>query len=257
MKKKTQSNIKNIVIAILVVIIATLLYHYTKKAPAPAKETAPAAPAPVPAATPISISEKDIKEDNFTGKQPVITGSAEIATAARAYIDKTVGDFRTQANADVPDMRAKFGADSPPATYTIEIEAKYQKGGKTDSIILTGYAYTGGANGNSSYKVFTASHATGKMITLSDAIKSDQQAAFTAFVKKKLIAWRPQGSDTNVVFADAVGDLNFSSFDSWSMDSKNLTIYFDKYEIGPGVLGAVPFLIPLTELDTYLAAPYK
>ena len=75
---------------------------------------------------------------------------------------------------------------------------------------------------------------------------------FANFVKKDLKAWRPEGSTESVVFEDEVKNLNFDSFVNWSLDDKNLILYFDKYQIGPGALGAVAFSLKLEKIKNYL-----
>ncbi len=204
----------------------------------------------------ISISSKDIKETNFIGKMPVIVGSGVLADAARKYIDQTISDFRTQANTDVPDMRKQFGANSPTASYEIDVDAKYAKASKTESIIMSVYAYTGGANGNENFKVITASLASGKILSLADVVKKGERTVFTVFVQKQLFAWKPSGADVSPVFPEDVNALKFNSFSNWSFDDKNLIIYFAKYEVGPGVLGAFAFPIPLNTIETFLDPTY-
>lgn len=201
---------------------------------------------------PVSISIQKIKEENFSGQMPVFSGSSSIASSARTYVKEQVSLFREQANTDVPDMRKKFGADSPVATYTIDINAKYIKNKNTESIVMSMYTYTGGANGNDVYKVITASLADGKVVSLSSIIKKEEQVAFTEFVKKELNTWRPEGSDVSPVFPDEVKNLEFNSFTNWSLNDKNLIIYFDKYSIGPGALGAIEFPLPLLKINNFL-----
>lgn len=201
---------------------------------------------------PISITTKNIKEKNFTGKVSVISGESLLATTAQDFIEKTVADFKKQADTDVPDMRAKFGPDSPTAQYEIDIEAKEVNSAKTQSIVMSQYFYTGGANGNSLYKVFTASRESGEILTLSSIIRKDKQDSFTAFIKKELNAWRPDGADISMLFPDEIKNLTFSSFVNWSMDDRNLIIYFDKYQIGAGALGPVAFPIPITKIKDLL-----
>lgn len=203
--------------------------------------------------TPISITTKDIKETNFTGKVPIISGSGVLASKAQVYVDATVVEFKKQADIDVALMRTKFEGDVTLPQYEIDIEAKYGKGAKTESIIISVYAYTGGANGNSSYKVFSSSLADAKILSLSAVIKKDKQTAFTEFVKKELNTWQPAGSDGSVVFPDDVKNLKFSSFENWSLDDKNLIIYFDKYAIGPGALGAVAFPLSLDKVKSFMS----
>lgn len=201
---------------------------------------------------PISISTKKISETNFTGTTTIITGSSPIAVDMQKYIDDTINDFRNQANKEVPDMRAQFGANNPTSNYEIDINSKYIKDGKTDSLVTSVYTFTGGAHGSTIYKVLTADSTTGKILSLSDVVKPDMQSAFTALVKKDLLAWVPEGSDAPVVFPDSVNSLTFSDFDNWSMNSKNLIIYFDQYSIGPSVIGTTEFPIPLSDLKDLL-----
>jgi len=204
---------------------------------------------------PVSITTKKIIENNFSGSVPVITGTSSSAIEAQKYIDQTIADFKTRADTEVPDMKAEFGPNSPPATYSIDITADYQKSTKTESIIISEYVYTGGANGMSIYKVFTNSLETGNILSLSDMIKPEKRDAFVSLVKQKLLVWTPYGVTEPVVFPDEVNKLTFDSFTNWSLDGLNLNIYFDKYDIGPGALGAVVFPIPLADIQDFLVAP--
>jgi hypothetical protein len=217
--------------------------HVEKETPSPeTKKTA----------TAISISTQNIKEENFTGTMPVISGTSQLAKSMREYAEKRVAEFRKLANDDVPDIREKFGADNPTANYTIDISSKYVKGGKTESIVTNIYTYTGGAHGSATYKVITANISDGKILPLSSAIKAGEQKSFTDFVKKQLNDWRPEGGNASPVFPDEVKNLTFNSFSNWSLDDKNLIIYFDQYAIGPGVLGSVAFPLPIERISNFL-----
>ncbi|MEK7564491.1 MAG: DUF3298 domain-containing protein [Patescibacteria group bacterium] len=206
--------------------------------------------------TKISIKKEEIKEENFSATVSKISGDSTLAVAARSYVEKSIADFKKDADNDVPDMRLQFGSDSPTTNYTIEIEATYVKDTKTESIVISEYVYTGGANGNSIYKVFTSSLSNGNMLALGDVIKNDKQASFTAFVKKELQTWKPEESGTLVVFEQSVKDLKFESFRNWSIQNGKLIIYFDKYEIGPGALGPVAFKIDMSKIKDYLENNY-
>lgn len=207
-------------------------------------------------ATVLTISKKDITEENFTGTEPVITGSSFLADTARAYITQTIADFRTQANTDVPAMRTQFGADAPTATYTIDSDATYTHAHKTESLVISQYVYTGGANGNSAYKVFTVKEGGVELLTLGGVIKESKKDAFTKYVIQKLLAYRPEDSTAPVVFEEEVKALKFDSFQNFSFDGNNLILYFDKYEVGPGVLGAFPFPLPLSKVKEYMRPEY-
>ena len=201
---------------------------------------------------PISINTKNIKEENFSGTVPVISGTSVLAVKMREYVDSLVSEFRNDANIAVPSARKEFGVDSPMADYNISIDSEYIKGQKTESIATSVYTYTGGAHGSSSYKVMTTYISGDRILSLSDIVKQSEQKNFVEFVKKQLNDWRPDGEDVSPVFAEDINSLTFDSFENWSIDDQNLTIYFDQYAIGPGVLGAVPFPLSLSIIKNFL-----
>ncbi len=202
--------------------------------------------------TSVTINTKEIKEKNFTGKVSVISGESILAKKAQSYIDQAVKTFKEQADKDVPDIRREFGTDSPSAQYEIIVQAEYTQSENTESLVILTYEYTGGAHGNSSYYVITASKINGEVLVLSSAIKTDKQKSFTDFVKRGLLAWRPYESTDTVVFTEEVDALNFDSFKNWSLDNENLILYFSQYEIGPGVLGPVAYPVPVKDIKDFL-----
>lgn len=201
---------------------------------------------------PISIISQKIDEENFNGTTSVISGASLLAVKMREYINTTISDFRTKSNAEVPDIRKNFGADSPSSTYEIDISSKYIKDSKTESIVTSVYSFTGGAHGSTTYKVMTASLSNGKVLSLSDIIKKEKQNNFTLLVKKKLSKWIPEGSETSPLFADNISSLKFNSFSNWTINGGNLIIYFDQYAVGPGALGALEFPLPLKDVESLL-----
>jgi len=246
--------IKNLIIFITIVVVMILGFKYfpiekSKEISAPSvtkseqKDKAP-----------VSITEEDINEQNFTGKRSKVAGDNLIVKEVNDFIEKEISDFKERADVEVPDMRAEFGADSSTVNYLLYLEAKHIKGEKTESIVISEYAYTGGANGMGTYKVFTNSLKDDKTLSLKGIIKEDQQSSFVSYIKQKLINYRPEGMEGGlpVVFPEEVETLTIDSFRNWSMDSENLNIYFDKYEIGPGVLGAMALSLPLIELQNFL-----
>jgi len=200
----------------------------------------------------ISVKNVEIKEDNFTGKMPIISGRSELAKEAQAYVEGLVYDFKIRANKEVPEMIAEFGPDTAAANYSLEIEASQLTSVETESIVLSAYMYTGGANGNSFYKVITSSKQSGKILLLTDVIKNGQEQNFVNLVKNKLLTWSPEGGREPVVFEESVNSLVFSNFTNWSLDDKNFNIYFAKYDVGPGALGAVVLPIPRAEMKSIL-----
>lgn len=196
-----------------------------------------------------TITNTDIQETNFTGKVSIISGSGVLATKAKEYVDTTVAEFKAQADKDVPAMRKDFGADSPSANYTLNIEAKYLDNTATQSIVVSVYTFTGGAHGSSYYKVFTGNGS--QILSISDLVKSSEQQAFVSFVKKELYTYRVEGASGSPLFSEVVEDLTLGDFENWSLDDKNLVIYFSQYAVGPGVLGSIEFKIPRYKIERF------
>lgn len=232
----------------LAAVIAGGAYYFNNKEKEP---VAPTLAGPKDTTSPFIITKEDIKEENFTGSVARISGDSQLAKRSEEYINQIFSEFKTQANMDVPDMRKQFGADSPGASYSIDISASRSESEGTESAVISVYTYTGGAHGSSSYKVFTALKASDKVLSLGDIVQTDKKEAFASYVKNKLEKWSPNG-DAPVVFEEEVEGLTFESFSNWSLDEENLILYFSQYEIGPGVLGAVAFPLPLKDLKDLL-----
>jgi hypothetical protein len=239
------------VIGFIVVVIIAFIYVYVTKEPQ--KEVAQTVPQEQTAKRePITITKKDIKEENFSGSTITITGENTLVKTARKYVDTSISDFRARADVEVPDLKKQFGPDVSAADYSIDLDGTYIESAKTESLVTSSYAYTGGANGMSTYKVFTASKADGHIIPITEAVEKGSQAAFVKTVQDALIAWRPEGMEETPVFKDEVTKLTMADMTNWSLDDKNLTVYFDKYAVGPGALGPVAFPLPLSKVQGFL-----
>ncbi|OGJ02560.1 hypothetical protein A3G06_02600 [Candidatus Nomurabacteria bacterium RIFCSPLOWO2_12_FULL_46_14] len=236
-----------ILIVLAVIILAFFVFFSQREGEVSVTETGEGAEQ-----TTLSITTLSFNEENFSGQRPQIVGKSILADAGRDYIDKRIAEFKRTADLEVPGLREKFGADNATFDYSIEIDARTEESESTKSLILSEYAYTGGASGNQSYRTFTALSAENKIIPLSHLVPADKQTPFTALVKEKLLAWRPEGNPEPVVFEDEVNALTFASFTNWSLTDENLTIYFDKYAIGPGSLGAVAWAMPVSEAKEFL-----
>ncbi len=248
MKKQT---IITILVVLVVILIAALGYmHYVRKTAAPVDGTVPVVTTPA-ANEPITITEQAISKQNYTGTKPIIAGNSVLAIAARKYVEESIADFEKNANEEVPERRKEYGVGEPATNFGIDMGASTIEGTSTQSIVIDSYIYTGGANGTSMYKVFTATK-DGRILSIKDVVRPEMQQAFVVKVKKELEAYRPDGIREQVLFPEDVAKLTIDSFSNFSIAEKNMTIYFDKYEIGPGAIGAVAFPIELTKLQSYL-----
>lgn len=234
--KKTTTIIITILVLALIIITAFWLNKRTMVV-APTDDSSSA----------IVINDSTITEENFSGSRPIITGSSVLALVATEYLDQEIASFKVSADTEVPDLRKEFGEDAPPAHYSLDFKANHIVGVATESIVIDGYRYTGGANGMSFYKVFTVRKDSGELLNLRDIVNTDQQEAFTTYVKSELLIRQ------EAVFVDSVNALTFDSFKNFALDENALIVYFDKYDIGPGALGPVAFSLALPTVDGYLS----
>ena len=202
--------------------------------------------------TPISIEEAvEIKGKNFVGSKPVILGSARVAASARKYVNESIKEFEANAKSGTSS-----GSSDPksflPLPYSIDMNAKYVQSFTTESIVINQYLYTGGANGNDFYRVFTGSIASDKVLLIKNVIDEKYHENFVEFVKNRLFNYRPAGSNDVVIFEDSVNALTIDSFSNWSMDNQYLVLYFDKYTVAPGALGSIVFPIPLSDVQSMM-----
>ncbi len=235
---------------LLVILIGILLLNNSAKVTPTV--TAPAIQnTQVPSIIPISITDEPFTLEYYSGTKPVIAGSSAIAVAAREFVNASIQEYNANAIKEVPDRQKEFGAEAPAAAYTIDMHAKEVHGANTESILIDSYLYMGGANGMSTYKAFTMSKATGKLLTLQSVVPKEKQAAFVALVKKELLALQSGG-----VFEEEISKLTIQSLDDWSTDQNGaLTLYFDKYEVGAGALGAVAVPISAAKIASYVQLP--
>lgn len=196
------------------------------------------------------ITITEVSGELFTGSYPVVMGDSALAKMVNEYVSQTVAEFKEAADRDIPTIKEEFGADVPSANYSLIITPEYKKSATTESVVLEVYNYTGGANGNSTHKTFTVD-SQGKQILLSDIIRGDAKDAFTALVKKAILDWRVEGQEGPLAFAEDVEALTFDSFDKFALTDDALIVYFNKYDVTPGYVGAPSFALPLSEVGQY------
>jgi len=201
--------------------------------------------------TPATIGSEEITETYFSGSVATIHGTSVAALRAQAELTNRLDEFRAQANEQVPALHAQFGPEVPAGHYEITLSASVVESADTETIVISEYRYTGGANGMSTYTTFTSPQKGGSLIALADIVLPEQKEAFTDIVRTKLQAWAEEREGA-MLFTEDVAALTFDSFTNWSVSDEALTIYFDKYAVGPGALGTIELTIPRTELADFL-----
>lgn len=203
----------------------------------------------------ISFSKKEIESEYVQGEYSIVTGTSELALETQKYIDEQVDSFVRDAEEQVPQLLADFGSSSPVAHYEIDISAEEVSGTHTTSIVISYYTYTGGAHGQSSYKVFTADKQTGELIALDEIINPSQRNRFLDFIQGEIL--KEMGDKEKFLFPEIVDEITWNSFPDWALDSENFIMYFDQYEITAGAAGAFTIAIPRALISEFIQPYYQ
>lgn len=200
---------------------------------------------------PATISASEIQSEYFSGQEIRVHGTSIAAKIADGYSLERFESFAERAAKDIPELREMFGEDAPTASYELHLNASVISSTNTESIVISEYEYTGGANGMSIYTTFTSPKKGSSLLTLEDIIAPEQTEAFIEAVRNHLRMWADQ-TEGAMLFTEDVDALTLDSLQNWSLSEDTLTIYFSKYAVGPGALGAIELPIPLTELTPFL-----
>ncbi len=198
---------------------------------------------------PFSVETKQEKNENYTAEYPVFKGSDAVVRFGNNWVKNVLKDFAEEANTDVPKLRADFGADSPVANYNITIKGTKESSKKTDTVVLSMYTYTGGANGTELYYTITADK-SGKLLMIDDVVKPEKQADFVKLVKNEVLKYG-QG-ELGMIFPEAVAGISMETLNKWAFTEDGMKIYFDKYEVAPGAAGALSILLPKDQIADYI-----
>lgn len=116
------------------------------------------------------------------------------------------------------------------------------------SLIFTADEYTGGANGTEFTRPFTVDINTGDFVHLSDIMQVDNQ--LMSLIKAEVYV---DDERAEYIFPEHLDEaLHDQKEIKWSINKENLTIYFDKYEVGAGAAGAFHIQIPIDKIAAYL-----
>ncbi len=132
------------------------------------------------------------------------------------------------------------------------LDGKYDvlyNGSKLLSVEQRGYLFTGGAHGNTLYKVSTFDLTTGNELQLADLFKpgSNYLERINKIVAKKVAA-QPE---------KFFGPVEVKDGDQFYFDGKVLVITYAPYEVAPYAAGVVTFVIPAGQLSDIMADNVK
>ncbi|MCC5891121.1 polysaccharide deacetylase family protein [Exiguobacterium sp.] len=117
------------------------------------------------------------------------------------------------------------------------------------TLVLQTYAFTGGANGQSTVDVFHLDIEAGKFLEWGDVFHDDEDTLtwFQTTVAEQL-------HRNEYVFEELVEEaLSDPKTTKWMLTSSGLTVWFDEYEVAAGAAGVVEVNIPLEDVTPYVS----
>lgn len=181
--------------------------------------------------------EADIKipqvtlEDSGQSQVPANKSIEEYANELIAMYEKEVADFNGEGH---------YGLDS---SYKVVTDNSKYLSIRIDTTLTM-------ASGAQFVKIFTIDKSTGEVVTLSDLLKSrpDALEAISSNIKQQMAD--QMAADENIIYfynsempeSDFKGLSGDESY--YFNDKGELVIAFNEYDVAPGYMGAVDFVIP-------------
>lgn len=180
-----------------------------------------------------------------------LTGSEAIDLSIQSWADEQKALF-------LEEVKMSGENKTFPSHLNIQVETN-DIGNNIYHIILSASHYNGGANGTVHLASFTIDIDQEKHITLQDLFKQTYDDVFVEKISSE-IQKEVESNEEYAEFIDStLLDEVLQNMDEWkwSIHEDSFTMYFDKYEIGPGSLGAITLEISLDRLDSFLREQWK
>ncbi|UOQ92034.1 polysaccharide deacetylase family protein [Halobacillus shinanisalinarum] len=135
----------------------------------------------------------------------------------------------------------------------LNIQAETEKlADKIYTLELQAYQITGGANGMTKMKSFVIDLNQKKLLHLDDVFQLDEKAIKD--IQNLITAELHSNQKISSYISDDLVKkaLNTPEKWKWSVSPKNVTFYFDEYEIAAGAAGAIKVEIPMKKVKPYL-----
>ncbi|EPE62774.1 polysaccharide deacetylase family protein [Exiguobacterium sp. S17] len=202
---------------------------------------------------------KKVPTPSFTGKYPGLNLTVE-SEQAKQYtmavsvpktdyetLNETLDAFVVSKKEDFKESLVLNGGQQ--GHLNIQTDT-YQMSESSYTLVVHTYAFTGGANGQTTVDVFRLNVATGTFIEWEDVFRDDKDTLewFRTSVYERL-------QSNEYVFGDLVEDaLLDPKTTKWMLTPSGLHVLFDEYEVAAGAAGVVEVSIPLEEVETYVTA---
>ena len=182
---------------------------------------------------------------------------ATAIAAMKAFIDKTVSDFKREgnfANLTKEDLQIMGYEDGRKQALAIEYDET--KGAHTVSYAYTIYVDTFGAHPNAFFRTFTFDTESGAELSIQNLFlpKTPYLARLSEISRTELT--KTLGLDIDIKYMNEGTAPETKNFQSFTINGDALVLIFPPYQVGPYALGTQTVTIPLVQLKDILKAAY-
>jgi hypothetical protein len=254
------------VIALILVFVAATAWHVARPVSEPQPEAAPSPVGISDAVETVTITRSGPffeAEGRYPATVPLPGEAGAVATARlRGFVERKIDEFIEVSNVDAlspEDIQTIF---PDGRKYQLEIDYAISTGARTVSYAFSVLSDTFGAHPNVSDHTITFDTRTGEPIALPDLFLPDRNPyeLLSALARAELpavIAARA-GGDSGVDWMLADGtEPSADNFSAWVIDGNSLVLLFQRYQVGPGVLGSIELSLPLASLSEHLRPEFR
>ncbi|OZU87318.1 hypothetical protein CIL03_17130 [Virgibacillus indicus] len=166
-------------------------------------------------------------------------------------IDKWINKQKREFTSGLNKSKEMLEKNDFRAHLNIQAETK-KIADKIYTLELQAYQINGGANGITKMKSFVIDLNQNKLLKLEDVFQLNEESVkdIQQLIIKEL---HSNQKISSYIFDDMVKKaLDNPEELKWSINSKNVTFYFDEYEIAAGAAGAIKVEIPIKKIKPYL-----
>lgn len=206
----------------------------------------------------IAIEDKKITDTtkplNIDVTYPYIAGQDEFNKKVEGIIQSQIVGFKTMSleNDQAVKDTDPQGYAQYPRTYDLKITyAKGQVDANVLSVVLTIYAFTGGAHGNGYFISINYNPATHKEIALADIFSADKNYVKTISdycmkdIKRQM---KERMGDSAGGWVEDGAGANEENFSVFLLKDNSITFYFSPYQVAAYAVGDFQVVMPITGL---------
>jgi hypothetical protein len=168
------------------------------------------------------------------------------------YGDVMLQDFLDSIAALDEDYRQEI-QDGDAASWVLKVDFSRRESKTTQSLIIEGYQYTGGAHGLPFYKTFVFDKKSGELVSIEDIFTVNADKYLPELSAQAIAQFNEELGDS--FFAEGA-DPDPNNWTLWYINGEELTFIFPPYQVGPYAAGKLELELPLSEIKSLVRDKY-